>query len=176
MHFDNKSDNAKQKNVHKRCIMLGMTQHSARAGRVITMEEPNLPEVTSQTDKMLVRNVIYAIWSLNVNSAEPCIGWQVQVKAYGYLVVVSFPQTFSLSATDMRLISDVNLLRIESITVRNPENAISENMSGAKASADGTTRVGAIMVVKILNENQPVTITDAEIVLVKKRKRGFLGL
>ena len=40
------------------------------------MEEPELPEIPD-TDKPLVRNVLYTIWALNVNDA-PCVGWQVQ--------------------------------------------------------------------------------------------------
>ena len=126
-------------------------------GRPLTMpDEPDLPEVV-EADKVIVRNVLFMIWALHQQDT-PCIGWHVQTKNDGYLVVVSFSTTFSIALPDLQAIVDVNPLRIDSVVVRNPEN--NENK-----------RVGAVVVVKVLNQQQPLRITDTEIVRVKKRHR-----
>lgn len=126
----------------------------------ISFIEPELPEV-SQVDRTIVRNIIYTSWALNSNG-DPCIGWQVQNKSDGYIVLISFGKSFSVALQDLQLISDVNPLRISSICVRNPE-----------ISSD--KKVGLVLVIKVLDQYQPVTITESDIVRVRKRHRGFLS-
>lgn len=113
---------------------------------------------------------------------------QVHTKADGYLVLVSFGPTFSIALQDLQLIADVNPLRIDSISVRSAENAISESSSVNSGSSGGIANpttyphaaatadhrmVGAVIAVKILDGQQAIRITEAEIVRVKKRHRGW---
>lgn len=58
------------------------------------------------------------------------------------------------------MISNVNPLRVSTILVRSPEK-------------DDSKQVGANIVVKIINHNQPIALTESELVVIKKRKRGF---
>jgi hypothetical protein len=128
---------------------------------VIKMEcEPDLPEVPL-VDKMIVRNILYAAWALQ-DSENMCISWNVQSKSWGYVINVSFGQMFSLSIHDMQLIKDLNSLRIENVMLRTAD----------KPSIDGVV-IGAALVIKLLNQDQPVTFTEMEIVRVKKRHRGW---
>lgn len=137
----------------------------------IVMDEPQLPEVCA-ADKPIVRNILYTVWAMH-SDGEPCISWQVQQKTDGYLILVSFGTTFSIALQDLQLIVDVNPLRIDSVTVRSPENA-----GGMVATAtDVAPRkvVGAVIAVKVLDQNQLVRITEAEVVRIKKRHRGWFS-
>lgn len=40
------------------------------------MQEPELPEVDTD-DRPVVRNVIYCVWGMNINTGNSCIGWLV---------------------------------------------------------------------------------------------------
>jgi hypothetical protein len=124
--------------------------------------EPDLPEVPIG-DKTIVRNILYAAWALQ-DSENQCITWNVQNKIWGYVISVSFSQMFSLSLQDMLLIKDLHCLRIENVLLRNPEKPLIDNVV-----------IGAVMVVKLLNSEQPVTFTEMEIVRVKKRHRGWFS-
>jgi hypothetical protein len=130
---------------------------------VLKMEsEPDLPEVPIG-DKTIVRNILYAAWALQ-DSENQCITWNVQNKIWGYVISVSFSQMFSLSLQDMLLIKDLHCLQIENVLLRNPEKPLIDNVV-----------IGAVMVVKLLNSEQPVTFTEMEIVRVKKRHRGWFS-
>ena len=122
--------------------------------------EPDLSEVPVG-DKTIVRNILYAAWALQ-DSENQCITWNVQNKIWGYIISVSFSQMFSLSLQDMLLIKDLHCLRVENVLLRNPEKPLIDNVV-----------IGAVMVVKLLNSEQPVTFTEMEIVRVKKRHRGW---
>jgi hypothetical protein len=125
--------------------------------------EPDLPEIP-HVDKVLVRNILYAAWALQ-ESENQCISWNVQTKTWGYVINVTFAQTFSTSLQDMQLIKDLSSLRIENVMIRNAD----------KSSIDNVV-IGAVLVVKLLNHDQPVTITETEIVRVKKRHRGWFTM
>jgi hypothetical protein len=130
---------------------------------VLKMEsEPDLPEVPLG-DKIIVRNILYATWALQ-HSENQCITWNVQNKIWGYVISVSFSQMFSLSLQDMLLIKDLHCLRVENVLIRNPEKPLIDNVV-----------IGAVLVVKLLNSEQPVTFTEMEIVRVKKRHRGWFS-
>lgn len=91
------------------------------------------------------------------------MGWQVQTKPDGYLILVSFGKEFSICLQDLQLIADVNPLRVDSVIVRNSESSSPEG------------KVGCVISIKVLDQQQPVRITEAEVVRVKKRHRGFLA-
>jgi hypothetical protein len=128
---------------------------------VLRMEcEPELSEVPS-VDKILVRNIIYAAWALQ-DSDNSCVSWNVHTKDWGYVITISFAKLFSISLSDMQLIKELNGLRIENIMLRNAE----------KQSIDDVV-IGAALVVKLLNQDQPVMVTEADIVRIRKRHRGW---
>jgi len=126
---------------------------------VLKMEcEPDLPEIP-QVDKGVVRNILYVTWALQ-DAENTCISWNVQNKPWGYLINISFGANYSISLRDLQLIKDLNPLRIEHVMVRNAE----------KPSLDGVV-IGCVVVIKLLNQDQPVTFTETEIVRVRKRHR-----
>jgi hypothetical protein len=129
--------------------------------KVLKMDsEPELSEVPS-VDKMIVRNILYAAWALQPTD-QTCISWNVQSKPWGYIINVSFSQTFSISLADMQLIKDLNCLRIENVMLRNPD----------KPTIDSVV-IGGVLVVKLLNQDQPVTFTESEVVRIRKKHRGW---
>jgi hypothetical protein len=131
------------------------------ATKVLKMDsEPDLPEIPI-ADKGLVRNILYATWALQ-DTENQCISWNVQTKNWGYIINVSFAQIFSISLYDMQLIKELSSLRIDNVMFRNAD----------KPSIDDVV-IGAVLVIKLLNQNQPVTITEMEVVRVKKRRRGW---
>lgn len=121
---------------------------------------------------------------------NPCQSWQVQNKSDGYLVLVTLPRTFTVTLQDLQLIADVNPLRIDLVMVRSPENAASRSPAPSRDAREGvhqqqqapgsvdrgesSTAAGAVIMIKILDQAQPVRITEAEVVRVKKRHRGYL--
>lgn len=125
---------------------------------VLEMQEPELPEVPD-ADKPVVRNVLYATWALQqASDGSPCVSWQVASKSDGYLISVSFGPSFSIAFSDLRVIQDVNITRIASIVVRNPE----------KLNED---KIGAVLVIKVLDQQQPIRLSEVEVVRVRKRTR-----
>lgn len=156
--------------------------------------EPELPDVPD-VDKNIVRNVLYTAWALQVfsihfvcllifqkltlldqeNSSGPSVGWKVRKVEDGYLVSISYGEKFSIALQDLQLISDVNPLRVASVFIRgihffdDPSN--NKNKNESTSSGGG----GCVIVVKVLDQHQPITITESEVVRVKKRQRGFLS-
>ena len=125
--------------------------------------EPDLPEIPL-VDKVIVRNILYAAWALQ-DAENQCISWNVQTKKWGYTINVSFAQTFSISLRDMQLIKDLSSLRIDDVLLRNAD----------KPSIDDVI-IGSVLVIKLLNHEQPVTFTEMEIVRIKKRHRGWFAM
>jgi hypothetical protein len=136
---------------------------SSLSNNVLKMDcEPELSEIPS-VDKGMVRNILYATWALQ-ETDNTCTSWNVQNKSWGYLINISFGDKFSISLNDIQLIKDMNPLRIEHVMLRNSD----------VAALDGVA-IGFVLVVKLLNQNHPVSITETEIVRVRKRHRGWFG-
>lgn len=133
----------------------------------LSIKEAELPEVPD-VDRQIVQNVLYTSWALQTDSI-PCVGWQVQNKADGYLVLITFGPTFSVGLQDMQLIVDVNPLRIDSVCIRNPEK------TSTNVSTSNDPKVGAVLTIKVLDQNQPVRLTETEVVRIKKRHRGWFS-
>ena len=72
----------------------------------------------------------------------------------------------------MQLIMDVCPLRVDSLFVRDfcPEEDLGSRDS---SSLKGET-ISAVLCITVLDINQPVQITEAEVVRVRKRARGLL--
>lgn len=123
----------------------------------------DLPEV-AENDKMLICNILYAFWSLQECGQTP-VSWNVTTKSTGYIVSVSFGPNFSLSLVDLQIIKDLSVFRIDGVFVR----------SSVKSDSNDTM-TGCQVVVKVLNEQQKVSITEAEIVRIRKKKRSWFDL
>lgn len=72
----------------------------------------------------------------------------------------------------MQLISDVCPLRIDSIFVREPQEGDMKPPQVRKN--DAQQPIAAVLSICVLDCNQPVRITEAEVVRVRKRSRGLL--
>lgn len=158
---------------------------SNQSDRPLMMDEPELPEVPD-VDKTLVRNILYTTWALHTNS-DSCISWQVQTKSDGYLILISFGQNFCITMQDMQIVHDVNPLRIGSMCIRSPEQNVSclaETPCCLSSSSPTSVAVGdkvprkvsATLVIKVLDHQQPVSITETEVVRVRKKSRGLFSI
>lgn len=89
----------------------------------------------------------------------------------GYVVLAFFGNGYRISQQDMQLIMDVCPLRIDSMFVR----GLQDGDLSSEPSSTQAPKVAAVMSISVLDCNQPVRITEAEVVRVRKRSRGLLG-
>ena len=97
----------------------------------------------------------------------------------GYLVLGFFGPGFRVCVQDMQLICDVCPLRIDSIFVRDAQDDDNVGLTtrgslGGGGRGVAGPRVSAVLSICLLDCNQPVRITEAEVVRVRKRSRGVL--
>ncbi len=119
----------------------------------MSVQEPELPNVHAE-DRVVVRNVLYA--------AQACLqgdnqldNWAVTLNDKHYIVnmYLSNEGDFDVNLRDMQLIADVSPLRVVSVHL---------------------SKVGAAAValrVVVSNKDQPVMLTETEVVRVRKRRR-----
>ena len=93
-----------------------------------------------------------------------------RLEGKGYLVLAFFGPGYRISNQDMQLIMDVCPLRVDSIFVRDFQ--ASEDLGGA--SKYGGVEIRTVLCISVLDIHQPVQITEAEVVRVRKRARGVL--
>ena len=95
-----------------------------------------------------------------------------------------FGPGYRISVQDMQLVCDVCPLRIDSIFVREVQDGdlLVQQNNGAKkkpvapaAAANNNGKIAAVLSICVLDSNQPVRITEAEVVRVRKRSRGLLS-
>lgn len=141
---------------------------------LMCFSEPELPDVPD-VDKTIVRNVLYTAWALQENSSAPSVSWKVQKISDGYIVSITYGKNFSISLQDLQLVSDVNPLRIDSVIVRGLPGAGAVVEKNTNQTSSSPPPGGCIIAVKVLDQHQRVMITEAEVVRVKKRNRGFLS-
>ena len=128
-------------------------------------------------------------------------GYKVKrVEGRGYIVLAFFGQGFRVALQDMQLIMDVCPLRVDAIFMRDVQDddfprfsahhrqqqqpsASNHQQQGAGAAGGGectrvlggcATAARGVMCISVLDVNQPVQITESEVVRVKKRSRGLL--
>jgi hypothetical protein len=128
--------------------------------------EPDLSAIVDlAADRLCLRNVIYTAWSLFHASPEGGYAkWDVAKIAdgKGYVLEFLFEQGFSIALQDMQTLHDACPLRIDSIFIKDAA-AVSEENRGIK------------LCVCLLNAEQPVQLTEMDIVRIRKRSRGLLG-
>ncbi len=119
----------------------------------MSVQEPELPNVHAE-DRVVVRNVLYA--------AQACLqgdnqldNWAVTLNDKHYIVnmYLSNEGDFDVNLRDMQLIADVSPLRVVSVHL----------------STVGAAAVALRVVVS--NKDQPVMLTETEVVRVRKRRR-----
>ena len=124
--------------------------------------EPDLSQkVESGTDRLVLRNIIYTAWSI-FNSGGGGIAytkWNVEriADGRGYLLLIEFGQGFRIGLHEMQLLHDVCPLRIDSVFVR-----------------DNSENGGGMLCISLLDSEQPVHLTESDVVRVQKRSRGIL--
>ena len=76
----------------------------------------------------------------------------------------------------MQLVCDVCPLRIDSIFVRGVQEGdlVQSNPKRKNTVANGET-ASAVLSICVLDSNQPVRITEAEVVRIRKRSRGLIS-
>lgn len=139
----------------------------ASTASVLTMpSEPDLATlVDSGADRLTIRNIIYAAWSVFNSSkcsdaASPYLHWNVErMGSRGYLLLIHFGKGFRIGLHEMQIIHDVCPLRIDSVFVRD-------------AATDSSL---CALCVCLLDSEQPVQLTEAEVVRIRKRSRGILS-
>lgn len=158
----NKETQKRKKNVitdsSQRTTKIAKTLPSASMNMVFPME-PALPEVHEE-DRQLVRDVLYVAKAIQLSQSSTIFSsWQVQVRPDGYLVVLFLQPGFTLSMGDLQTFRDTNVLRVQSIYIT----------GGGDASEQEKTQLK----IKIINHKQPIMITEAEVVRVVRKNRGW---
>lgn len=92
------------------------------------------------------------------------------------MILAFFGQGYRISLQDMQLVSDACPLRIDSMFVRSMQDGdqILTNLVPSFPAAPEPNQVCAVLSICVLDSNQPVRITEAEVVRVRKRSRGLL--
>ncbi len=98
-------------------------------------------------------------------------GYNVKrIEGRGYLILAFFGAGYRIALQDMQLLMDVCPLRVDSMFVREPLD--DDFVDDRRESVAKQT--SAVLCVSVLDINQPVQITESEVVRVKKRSRGVL--
>lgn len=121
--------------------------------------EPDLSTLVDlAADRLSIRNIIYTAWSVFNSGGGGYTRWEVQrmAEGRGYLLLLDFGKGFRIALSDMQCIKDACPLRIETMFVEDCEQ-------------------GAKLCVCILNAEQPVQLTETDVVRIRKRSRGLLG-
>ena len=93
------------------------------------------------------------------------------------MILAFFGTGYRISVQDMQLVCDVCPLRIDSIFVRELQDGdllVSRPKAQAPPANNKSPRIAAVLSICVLDCNQPVRITEAEVVRVRKRSRGLL--
>jgi hypothetical protein len=107
-----------------------------------------------------------------------------RIEGRGYLILAFFGAGYRISLQDMQLIMDVCPLRVDALFVREPleddfvsnpdANPSSKAARGSGSPSALAKQSSAVLCVSVLDINQPVQITESEVVRVRKRSRGLL--
>lgn len=128
--------------------------------------EPDLSMLVDMaTDRLCIRNIIYTAWSVfNSGKNDMYSRWEVKktVDGRGYLLIFHFCKGYRIALSDMLTLQDASPLRIDSMSVKEPEE---EDKNSA----------ASLLCLCILNSDQPVQLTETDVVRIRKRSRGLLG-
>lgn len=130
------------------------TERCINKDKIVTIDTLTLDEI-SDDDKPIVQNVIYSILACK-HPEQLCTSWSVACTPTHYVVTGILPDTdYDISLVDLELINSINPLRITSISV---VNANEKNK----------------LVVKVLNKNQRLQLTEGELIITQKRRRVWM--
>ena len=134
--------------------MLPEDLHPPSSTLKITMKEPDLPGV-KQEDQTLVRNVIYLLHACR-HPERLCTSWSVTTARTGggYEVtgLLDSSKDFEVFKEDMDMLKLADPLRVQSISIRR---------------TGGTSQI----VIKVLSKDEPVMMTELEVLTVQKRRK-----
>ena len=121
----------------------------------IPFTEPDLPNVHAE-DRPVVRNALYAAHA-TLQGANKLDNWSIQVLEKNYVINMYLAATadFDINLRDLQTITEVSPLRVLSVSI---------------------ARVGAASVVLkviVANRDQPLMLTETDVVRVRKRRRFF---
>jgi hypothetical protein len=110
-----------------------------------------------------------------------------RIEGRGYLILAFFGAGYRIALQDMQLLMDLCPLRVDTLLVREPleddfalpgaadvEPRKAGASGGASSQSPLAKQASAVLCVSVLDINQPVQITESEVVRVKKRSRGLL--
>lgn len=111
-----------------------------------------------EEDKVIVRNVLYAA-KVCLSQSDGVDNWSVSVNDRGYAINVYFAEGTDVTVPlrDLLTVQDVNPLRVVNVAVVKP------------AKNPASIRVF------VTNKNQPISLTETDVVRIRKRTR-FAGL
>ena len=136
-------------------MALTVSTTTTAADAAFAFGEPEMPAVHAE-DRVIVRNVLYA-GKVALEENARLDNWSVQVADKHYVVDMYLPPDGDcvISLRDMQAIADVSPLRVTSVSVR--------RVAGATFS----------LRVLVSNRDQPVVLTETEVVRIRKRKKLF---
>jgi hypothetical protein len=120
----------------------------------ITMSEPALQGV-KQEDRTLVRNVIYLLHACK-HPERLCMSWSVTNARVGngYEVtgLLDPSKDFEIFKDDLDMIKLADPLRVQTISVRKTGDSVQ-------------------IVIKVLSRNEPIMMTELEVLTVQKKRK-----
>jgi hypothetical protein len=108
------------------------------------------------------------------HSAQKMQGYNARrIEGRGYVVLAFFGPGYRIAMQDMQLLMDVCPLRVDSVFVREP---VDDDflLSCGRTAGPRREQASAVLCVGVLDMDQPVQITESEVVRVRKRSRGIL--
>ena len=173
-------------NVIAFCISVhySPTEKKTMSSTTVAVSEPDLTSIVdSATDRLAIRNIIYtasSIFNSSSSSSSNTVYKEWKVKRIqqnggggggGYLIKIQFGKYFRIGFYDMQILHDVCPLRIDSIFVSSTND---DNDNDDKGQTKMEER-GCNLCISLLDNEQPVQLTESEVVRIRKRSRGLLS-
>lgn len=164
------------KRLKQQQLLAGVSHHALEQ-HMAAIKMPSEPDLSMAvdlaSDRLAIRNIIYTAWSVfnscSTSGSAPArySSWDVQKMAggRGYVLHLHFGRGFRISLSDMQTLQDACPLRIDTIYVREADPGSGDSEREAAA---------ATLCICILNGEQPVQLTETDIVRIRKRSRGLL--
>lgn len=164
---DDEGRNKKRANVRQMHNM----EENGECNHMPMHGEPALPEV-HKDDRMMVRNMLYVAKAIQLSYPMPIFSsWQVQVRQDGYVVVLFLHPGFTLSSGDLDMFKEVSPLRVQSICIVG--NGSTDRASDSGGEGTLMSNVKPQIRIRLVDHQQPIMMTEVEVVKVVKKKRGW---
>lgn len=134
--------------------------------KLIEMDfEPELPDIVVADDRILVRNVIYAIFAILKQGNFECVSWHVKVQEGKgmYEVHVHVGNVFAIGSEEFEEIRKVSIGRVVWIGILSPTMAVDVT----------ERRVGAVICARICDARQKIAYSETDILRIVSRKKTW---